>query len=628
MTLLPDAAWLDAMLDADRHDEALEQLDTALAAAPDNARLYALRGDLRAGAWHHREAAADWETALSLAPGLDDIRLKLALLEITRPYRLAADADDDTGPDADGDDAWRDDEEDNTEPLQRMLEAALATRPLAAAEDPTAPEADEDWPGEDGDDDDYFEFRNEDTIRAQGLLRLQALADEGRLDRAGLLQAVAALTEGVWLPWHALDLLQRGLAAHPASADLLGARAALWMGLATDTGDTGEDVPAGYSADLTGNLYHPISAATALNHCATLPEASWNAELYERRAQLHRLLGDHAAAAEDFNRAARYVESLAAAGVADTDDDPAENARRLREEAVISHGGDSALITARQQQMRETLTRLAELRQSLSAGEDREASASLDDAREAAIDYIETIAHDPLDDADYLDEVRAQMPEVAEAVLDTLEDAPYDFRPVSERELAGLVGEETARIYAAERDGFIRLGFAAIGWMELPVLSRRLGQPAVLDVLLSPDHTTIGLCFVMDGAPTRELHSLATGGSLSHATVRGRSAGWAPSPFRQVHLPPETPLELVLRLHEGAVRQHRAQTGDPAVTLQPSQLPGLLEELRRQRHDARVAQGFHDAEIRGYSREHYRAGGQALREALAARMASLRPRTH
>ena len=626
MTHLPDAAWLDAMLDADRHDEALEYLDAALAAAPDNARLYALRGDLRAGAWHHREAAADWETALSLTPGLDDIRLKLALLEITRAYRLTADADDDTGPvDRDDDDnVWKD--EDDTESLQRMLEAALATRPLASgADDATEPEADEAWPGED-ENDDYFEFRNEDTIRAQGLLRLQALADEGRLDEAGLLQAVAALTESIWLPWHALDLIQHGLAAHPASPDLLRAHAALWMGLATDTGDTGEDVPAGYSADLTGNLYHPISAATALNHCTTLPDASWNAELYERRAQLHRLLGDHAAAAADFSRAAQHVESLAVAGVADTDDDPAENARRLREEAVVSHGGDSALITARQRQMRETLTRLAELRQSMPAGDDRE--ASLNDAHEAAIDYIETIGHDPLDDADYLDEVRTQMPEVAEAVLGTLEDVPYDFRPVSERELAGLVGEEAARTYAAERDGFIRLGFAAIGWMELPALSRRRGQPAVLDVLLSPDHTTIGLCFVMDGVPTREVHSLTTGGSLSHATVRGRSAGWAPSPFRQVHLPPETPLELVLRLHEGAVRPPRVQTGDPVVTLQPSQLPGLLEELRRQRHDARVAQGFHDAEIRGYSREHYRAGGQVLREALAARMAPLRPRTH
>lgn len=635
MTPMLNAAWLDAMLEAERHDEALDLLNAALEAQPDNARLYALRGDFWASAWHHREAAEDWETALSLDPSLHEVQLQLALLEITRPYRLADGGNDDGFEDDDGlpdEDVWPDEEE-NEAQVQRMLQEALEAGTGGAAlltGDETALDGG-DWPGED--DSDFFEFRSEDSLRAQGLTRLQKLADNSLLSEAQLLHAVTALSETAWLPWHALDLVQRGLTANPASPALQRARVALWISLATDLGDAGEDVPVGYSADLTGNLYHPVSAATALQYGDGLPAEAWDADLYERRAQLHRLLGDHAAAAEDFNHAARWVESLA--GCTDSEDGDAVGSRlqQLQAEIAVCQGGDSALIAARQQHMQDTLAKLADMQQSLGVAADQpqdgDENVMLDEARDAALDYIDTIGHDPLQDADYVTEVLAQIPGIADAILQTLENEPYDFRNLTERELFERVGDADAQLYVAERAAFVRQGFATIGWMELQSLSRRIGKPAVLDLLLSPDQTTAGLCFVLGGVPTREVHTVfADSGSLSHATLRGRSAGWTPAPFRQAHLPPETPLELLLRLHDSAVSLHITESGEQPVLLHPSRLPEQFDQLRQQRHEARLAQGFHDAEVRGYSGEHYRAGGQALREALAAHLARLRPRTH
>ena len=622
MTPTLDAAWLDAMLEAERHDEALEQLNAALEAQPDNARLYALRGNFWASAWHHRDAAEDWETALSLDPSLHEVQLQLALLEITHPYRLADGGDDDGFADDDGlpdDDVWsEEDEEESEAQLQRMLQEALEAGTGGAAllgGDEITLDG-EIWPGDDEEEDDhaFFEFRSEDSLRAQGLTRLQQLADDSLLSEAQLLQAVAALSESAWLPWHALDLVQRGLAATPASPALQRARVALWISLATDLVDAGEDVPVGYSADLTGNLYHPVSAATALQYGDSLLAEAWDADLYESRAQLHRLLGNHAAAAADFNHAARLVESLAGSADSEAGDAARSRLQQLQAEIVVCEGGDSALIAARQQHMQDTLAQLADMQQALGGAADQpqDEGVMLDEARNAALDYIDTIGHDPLQDADYVAEVLAQIPGIADAILQTLENEPYDFRGLTERELFERVGDADAQLYVAERAAFVRQGYATIGWMELQSLSRRLGKPAILDLLLSPDQTTAGLCFVLGGVPTREVHTVfADGGSLSHATLRGRSAGWTPAPFRQAHLPPETPLELLLRLHGSAVS-----------------LPEQFDQLRQRRHEARLAQGFHDAEVRGYSGEHYRAGGQSLREALAAHLARLRPRTH
>ena len=639
MTPTLDAAWLDAMLEAERHDEALEQLNAALEAQPDNARLYALRGNFWASAWHHRDAAEDWETALSLDPSLHEVQLQLALLEITRPYRLADGGDDDEFADDDGvpdDDVWsEEDEEESEAQLKRMLQEALeagAGGTALPSWGDTAPDG-EIWPGDDEDDHDFFEFRSEDSLRVQGLTRLQQLADDGLLSEAQLLQAVTALSETAWLPWHALDLVQRGLAATPASPALQRARVALWISLATDLVDAGEDVPVGYSADLTGNLYHPVSAATALQYGDSLLAEAWDADLYESRAQLHRLLGNHAAAAEDFNHAARLVESLAGSADSEAGDAARSRLQQLQSEIAVCEGGDSALIAARQQHMQDTLAKLADMQQSLGVPADEPQHGNdtvlLDEARDAALDYIDTIGLDPLQDADYVAEVLAQIPGIADAILQTLENEPYDFRGLTERELFERVGDADAQLYVAERAAFVRQGFATIGWMELQSLSRRLGKPAILDLLLSPDQTTAGLCFVLGGVPTREVHTVfADGGSLSHATLRGRSAGWTPAPFRQAHLPPETPLELLLRLHGSAVSLHIAESGEQPVPLHPSRLPEQFEQLRQRRHEARLAQGFHDAEVRGYSGEHYRAGGQSLREALAAHLARLRPRTH
>jgi len=167
MTTPLTSAWLDSLLDAERHDEALDLLNAALEQQPDNARLYALRGDFWSAAWHHRDAAADWETALSLDPSLTETQLKLALLEITRPYRLCdsddgaddlPETDDDSGvPDDDGEDSldWAE--------LEQSLLAALqaGTEPLHLEDELPEPEE------EDG-----FEAMDEDSIHARGLARL------------------------------------------------------------------------------------------------------------------------------------------------------------------------------------------------------------------------------------------------------------------------------------------------------------------------------------------------------------------------------------------------------------------------------------------------------------------------
>lgn len=84
----------------------------------------------------------------------------------------------------------------------------------------------------------------------------------------------------------------------------------------------------------------------------------------------------------------------------------------------------------------------------------------------------------------------------------------------------------------------------------------------------------------------------------------------------------------MVRLHESAVRQHQAQNGQVPLALAPSQLAEQLDRLRGQRYEARLTHGFHDAEIRGYTREHFRAGGDALSRALAEQIARQRPRTH
>jgi hypothetical protein len=399
------------------------------------------------------------------------------------------------------------------------------------------------------------------------------------------------------------------------------------MRLAHDTAEVDEEVPAGFSADLTGNLYHPVSAATALQLCEALPAAAWDAALHEQRAEIHRLQGDHAAAAADFARAAALVESLSA--TSDGDEDTRSRLDRLRQEAVVSRGGDSALIAARQQQMQETVSRLAELQQAMGLDADGDDEASIREARAAADEYIETIGQDPAYDEEYVQEVCEQMPQIAEAILTTIENEPYDYLPLGERELFAKVGPEDAALYLAQRAALGNLGFATVGWLELQALSRRLERPAVLDLLLSPDHGTVAAVFVLDGKPTLETHSLfSDGAGLSLATIRGRSAGWTPPPFRQIHLPPETGAELLLRLHDGAVREYTARTGAGVVTLHPGLLPQHLDEWRDRRARARLTHGFHDAELRGYTREHYRVAGETLRRELEDALPRLQPRTH
>lgn len=612
-------AWLNGMLDAGRQDDALATLNAALAAVPDDAALYALRGDLMAAAWRHRDAAADWETALSLDPGLRDARRRLALLEATRPYRLAGTDSGDgewSAEDGDDDEAW--------DALERQLLDALNTDPAALADGSDWP--DSDGLPDDGDESAFFEAGDEDSIRARGLGRLQQLIDEDAPDEGEFLAIAGALAEQGALPWHALDVLQRGLAAHPGSVPLRRALAIHWMRLAREGGLNGEDVPAGYSADLTGNLFHPVSAATALQLCATLPVEAWEAELHEQRAQIHRLLGDHAAAATDFALAAAALESLTDNLNGDAAEQAGERLAQLRAEHRVSLGGDSALIAARQRQMQETVGKLAEWQDALDPGEEDD---TLAEARAAAHEYISTIGEDPAADADYVAEVLAQIPAMADAILKTLETEPYDFRPLGERELFARVGADDAERYLAERAALVRLGYASVGWTESQSLSRRLGRPLVLDLLLSPDQVTLGVIFVVDGETTREVHSRFTDGSgLSHATNRGRHAGWTPLPFREVHLPPETPSELLVRLHAGAVRQRTAAGDGEAVPLHPTRLADTLEDWRQQRLEARLAQGFHDAEVRGYTREHYRVAGDSLHRELADRLTRLRPRPH
>lgn len=615
-----NAVWLDHMLEAERHDEALDALNAGLETDPEDAGLLELRGDFWAGIWNHREAAADWRAALALDPDRHGAALKLALLEVTRPYRLTRDTGEDDLAIAGTDDSDADWEAERAE-LEQMLLDALAEPERDDEGDPPAVSGLEESAADDAE--------QEDQIRQQGLARLQALADAHQLTESQHLEIATTLREGVWLPWHALDHIQRGMAAYPASTALQRARAEVWMGLATDTGDIGDEVPVGFSADLTGNLYHPVSAAQALQYCASLPSEAWDTDLHERRAHLHRLLGDHEAAAADFARAAALTESLSADVEGEAREQLLQNLRQLQEELTVCRGGDRALIAARQQQMQETLVKLAELQQSMGMQDQDDVAINLQEAHLAADEYIDTIGNDPLDDSGYVAEVQSLVPQIAEAILQTLESDSYDMQTLGERELHERVGNDDARRYLAERSGMQRLGYAAVGWVELTALSRRLGKPAILDLLLSPDQTTIGLCFVLGGQPTRELHTLfADGGSLSHATIRGRSAGWTPPPFRQTHLPADIPTELMVRLHESAVRQHQAQNGQAPLALAPSQLAEQLDRLRGQRYEARLTHGFHDAEIRGYTREHFRAGGDALRRALAEQIARQRPRTH
>ena len=293
---LPDLAWLDRQFDADTLDEALEQLNALIDAHPDNADLLRVRAALWERVYRTRDAADDWARIVALDPTDHATALRLALMEISRPHRLLDDdeeEDEEFAADGEPEDDEASDPAGMTQGDEEDGEGGIDLEALLGEAD-----AEDDWEG----------ASPEAPVRDRGFERLLALVDAGVLDEATTCEAATTLLRETWEPWHALEVIQHGLARWPASAALLRLRAAVWLGLATDVDGVGEHIPVGYSVDVLGNPFHPGSAGAALAYCEALPDAAWDADLHERHAAVRAHLADYEAAARAYRAAAARLE--------------------------------------------------------------------------------------------------------------------------------------------------------------------------------------------------------------------------------------------------------------------------------------------------------------------------------
>lgn len=442
-------------------------------------------------------------------------------------------------------------------------------------------------------------------------------------------------------PWLRLRWLLQAVACSPDHAGLARLQALAWADLAgwlpADWSDD-QPLPMGFVVDAFGSMHEARMLERGLLALAPLIEAApQDTELREARAALWAACGRFADAALDHTALAEIWSDRAACA---TDDDERDACQARADEARTQAGqcaaGRAAVVQASLQGIDQALGRWEQL--DTAADDERpnlpedlrdalaEHRAEADQRREGLRAQFEQQLRPAVEaagagpDAETLAAMEAQAVDVAARLGGLLA-----FDPVQVIELSSETLEAPLDPWLlATGETMQAAGWRWLGWCENPAWRPVFGRQVVTGLWVDAEATSLAAASSTGTLRVVDLESeFASGAQLVTTSTRGKSNFGGGPLVDQLALDANTPLALMLTLHQARVAEVLAsRPGESARRFDSVAAFAAMQERQRQAKQAfRLAEGLGEFEALGVPTDHPDQFAPLLRRAAREQFA-------
>ena len=574
-------------------DAALEALDAALAASPQDAALYALRARLHAHGYEYLAAWHDWHQAFRLQPQLRDAGLQAAALQLRWATHIA-----------------------DAELEAQQLRDGSAPAALESADDD-----DEVLQHVERDDERLYPRIN--ALEQEAAAMLLGLLQEHVSDLAFVQQLLQVWDEApLWWPCHHQSLLLYARAAHPNDPLLLRLHGLFLTRLARSDIEDDERPLVGFLHDALGALWH---VPTLFDARAVLAQATPDHEVLSARAELALALDDYPAAHAIYQELAAWCGQQQGAAEDEEERVYWQDAQQDAEaEAASAAGGRKHFVQSRMSSLQQGMDQLLARLHGEDGQEARlsEMSAGLQGMPQQLSQAMLELEDEPdAPDAQALQDMRQRAQELGQSWCRLLQVHTTRLQPI----VAASISAEAQHWFAGLQAECEALGLRLVSHFVNLFYRDELGMDA-WGQLWSDDS---GIVLVLEYTPRIQLQRFMSQLDDGHFLVVSNAlelGGFGHGPrVDSLRVAQQTPLAQMLTLQRARCHFHHAtQGGKPQPLGELEQLAALEDAMQHQVNLFRWQSGFSEAEMHGFHQRFYAPFAEMLQQEVAQQRARLR----